>query len=65
VRAVKVPTIAIAGGASPAEMRNAVRAVADALRNGQRWTLEGQTHEVSAETRTAQAALLSGHRDGC
>jgi pimeloyl-ACP methyl ester carboxylesterase len=46
---IKVPTIVIGGGASPAELQNAVRDVANAVPNAQRRMLEGQTHEVSAE----------------
>lgn len=38
----------IDGGKSPAWMRNAQRAIADALPNATRRTLEGQTHMVSA-----------------
>ncbi len=41
---VTAPTLVMDGGASPAWARNAVQAVADALPNAQRRTLEGQTH---------------------
>jgi pimeloyl-ACP methyl ester carboxylesterase len=49
VPSVAVPTLVIDGGASPAWMHNAADAVANALPNAQRRTLEGQTHEVSPE----------------
>ena len=44
---VTVPTLVMDGGASPAWARNAVQALADALPNAQRRTLEGQTHIVA------------------
>jgi pimeloyl-ACP methyl ester carboxylesterase len=46
---VKVPTILIDGGASPASLRAAARAVADAVPFAQHRTLAGQTHDVSPE----------------
>lgn len=46
---VTVPTLVLDGGASPAWASNAAQAVVDALPNAQRRTLEGQTHNVSAE----------------
>jgi pimeloyl-ACP methyl ester carboxylesterase len=46
---VTVPTLVIDGGASPAFMHNAAQALADALPNAQRRTLEGQTHDVAPE----------------
>ena len=47
---VTVPTLVIDGGSSsPAWMRNAVQAVADALLNTQHRTLEGQTHDVDPD----------------
>jgi pimeloyl-ACP methyl ester carboxylesterase len=46
---VTVPTLVIDGGASPAFMQNAAKAVADALPNAGRRTLEGQTHDVAPE----------------
>ena len=46
---ITVPTLVIAGGASPAFMHNAAQAVALALPNAQRRTLEGQTHDVAPE----------------
>jgi|SRR5579883_244076 pimeloyl-ACP methyl ester carboxylesterase len=52
---IAIPTLVIAGGASPAFMHNAARAVAHALPNAQYRTLEGQTHEVTPE---ALAPLL-------
>jgi pimeloyl-ACP methyl ester carboxylesterase len=44
-----VPTLVIDGGASPAFMQSAAQAVALALPNAQRRTLEGQTHDVAPE----------------
>jgi pimeloyl-ACP methyl ester carboxylesterase len=46
---VEVPTLVIDGGASPAWARSAVAAIVDVLRNAQRRTLEGQTHDVAPE----------------
>lgn len=46
---VTIPTLAIDGENSPAMLRDAVQAVAAALPNAQRRTLEGQTHDVSME----------------
>lgn len=46
---VTVPTLVIDGGASPAFMQNAAQAVARALPNAGRRTLEGQTHDVAPE----------------
>jgi pimeloyl-ACP methyl ester carboxylesterase len=43
---VTIPTLVIAGGASPPSLRNAVEQVADVLPNARRLTMEGQTHEV-------------------
>ncbi len=47
--AVMVPVLALAGGASPAWMQRAARAVADAAPNARYGILEGQTHDVAAE----------------
>ncbi len=46
---ITVPTLVIDGGASPTFMHNAAEAVAHALSNAQRRTLEGQTHDVAPE----------------
>jgi hypothetical protein len=46
---VKVPTILIDGAASPAMLRGATAAVADAIAQAQRRTLSGQTHDVSPD----------------
>jgi pimeloyl-ACP methyl ester carboxylesterase len=45
---VTVPTLVVDGGKSPAWIRHATKAVADALPNAQHRTLEGQTHNVAA-----------------
>lgn len=44
-----MPTLVIAGGESEAFFHNGAQALVDVLPNAQRRTLEGQTHEVSAE----------------
>lgn len=46
---VRTPTLVIDGGESPAWARNAVRALVHTLPNARRHTLEGQTHQVSAD----------------
>lgn len=43
---VTMPTLVIDGGKSPKWMRNSAQAVTEALPNGKRSTLEGQTHMV-------------------
>jgi EmrB/QacA subfamily drug resistance transporter len=44
--AVTIPTLAVAGGKSPAWMRNAMQAVAKILPHARHRTLEGQNHMV-------------------
>ena len=46
---VTVPTLVMDGGATPAWARNAAQALADALPNARRRTLEGQDHNVAPE----------------
>ncbi len=46
---VSLPTLVMDGGASPAFMHDAAKAVAVALPNGRSRTLEGQTHDVAPE----------------
>ncbi len=46
---IDVPTLVLDGGASPTWQRNAVRALAELLPNGERRTLDGQTHMVAPE----------------
>jgi pimeloyl-ACP methyl ester carboxylesterase len=46
LRSIKAPTLAIYGGASPAFMANAARAIADAIPNGQARALDGQSHDI-------------------
>jgi Alpha/beta hydrolase family len=43
------PTLVLDGGESPTWARNAVRALADVLPHAERRTLDGQTHNASAE----------------
>lgn len=45
---VRVPTLVIEGGKSPGWMRNAQRAIADAVPAAEHRTLDGQTHMVKA-----------------
>lgn len=47
--AVTIPVLALAGGASPAWMQQAARAIAEAAPSGRFALLEGQTHEVAVE----------------
>ena len=47
--AITVPTLVMAGGASPAFMQDAAQAVAHALPNAKLRTLEGQTHDVAPQ----------------
>ena len=44
-----MPTLVVAGGKSPAWMRNAMQALARVLPSAKHYTLEGQTHMVSAK----------------
>ncbi|MFI0512718.1 alpha/beta fold hydrolase [Streptomyces sp. WSLK1-5] len=53
---VTVPVLAVAGGASPAWMREGTRAVAEAVPEGSYRVLEGQTHMVDP---TALAPVLA------
>ena len=54
---IRVPALAIAGGASPPWMQHGVRALADALPRARLSTLEGQTHDVDPKllARTLEA----------
>jgi pimeloyl-ACP methyl ester carboxylesterase len=47
--AARMPTLVVAGGKSPAWMRNAMQALARVLPSAKHYTLEGQTHMVSAK----------------
>ncbi|MBZ0301621.1 MAG: alpha/beta hydrolase [Anaerolineae bacterium] len=46
---IRIPTLVMDGSASPPFMRDAARALADAIPSAVYRTLEGQTHEVSPE----------------
>jgi pimeloyl-ACP methyl ester carboxylesterase len=48
IAAINIPTLVIDGGASPQFMHAAADAIARTLPNGQRLTLEGQSHDVAA-----------------
>ena len=49
IAAINVPTLVIDGGASFPFLRATANAIAKILPNGQRHTLEGQTHNVAPE----------------
>jgi pimeloyl-ACP methyl ester carboxylesterase len=49
IASIETPTLVIDGEQSPPLLRNAARAVAEALPNGRRHTLPGQTHDISPE----------------
>ncbi len=49
LQAVRLPTLVIDGGASPAPMRAAADAAAAALPHAERRTLAGQQHDVAPE----------------
>ncbi|ARP72467.1 alpha/beta hydrolase [Streptomyces pluripotens] len=49
VAAISVPVLSVAGGASPGFMREASRAIAEAVPLGTHRVLEGQTHMVEPE----------------
>lgn len=57
LRSVRVPTLVVYGGESPAFMGDAAKAVAAALPNGQVRGLEGQSHDIVP---TALAPVLFG-----
>jgi hypothetical protein len=46
---ISIPVLAMDGGASPANLRDPAGVIAEACPNGERLTLPGQTHEVSAD----------------
>jgi pimeloyl-ACP methyl ester carboxylesterase len=56
--AVSSPTLVIAGGKSPAYLRNAQAAVADAVPDGRLETLPGQTHMIKAKV---TAPVVAAH----
>jgi pimeloyl-ACP methyl ester carboxylesterase len=47
LRSIKMPTLVVYGGESPAFMGNAAKALAAALPNGEVRALEGQTHDLA------------------
>jgi pimeloyl-ACP methyl ester carboxylesterase len=53
---IKVPVLAIASGASPAWLRAASRAAADAISGARYMTLDGQDHGVLNQSRTRRPA---------
>jgi pimeloyl-ACP methyl ester carboxylesterase len=61
VTSVTAPTLVLDGGASPPSLRDAARAVADALPDGHHRTLEDQTHDVDP---AVIAPVVAGFLDG-
>jgi pimeloyl-ACP methyl ester carboxylesterase len=61
---VTAPTLVIAGGRSPAHLRNAQAAVADQLPAGRLLTLPGQTHLVKARVTAPVVAEHLGQVEG-
>ena len=60
IAAIVTPTLVLNGEHSPPLLRNAARAVAETLPNGELCTLAGQTHDISPDaTATALAEFLS------
>jgi pimeloyl-ACP methyl ester carboxylesterase len=60
ITSITTPTLVIDGDQSPPMMREAARAVADALRNGRRHSLAGQDHTINpAATAPIVAAFLA------
>ncbi|MGH8873004.1 MAG: alpha/beta fold hydrolase [Acidimicrobiia bacterium] len=49
VRAIGVPTLVIAGGASPEFFRDTAARIAEVLSNGKHTVMEGQDHGAPAE----------------
>jgi len=59
------PTLVIAGGKSPAWLRNAQQALAGALPGASHLTLDGQTHIVKPKSHApVLAGFFTGARDG-
>jgi pimeloyl-ACP methyl ester carboxylesterase len=58
---VRVPTLVVAGGKSPAWMRNAMQALARVLPSATHRTLEGQTHMVKAKALAPVLAEFFGN----
>ncbi|HEY0536749.1 MAG TPA: alpha/beta fold hydrolase [Actinoallomurus sp.] len=54
---IAVPSLVLAGGASPQSLQHAAKATADALPEAEHRTLDGQTHDVAPE---ALAPALTG-----
>jgi pimeloyl-ACP methyl ester carboxylesterase len=49
IASITTPTLVVDGENSPPMLRNAAGALADALRNGRRCTLAGQTHDLNPD----------------
>ncbi len=63
-RAVSAPVLVVDGGASPPWIRAGGAAVADALPNAARQTLEGQTHDVDPGLLAAALGAFLARTDG-
>jgi pimeloyl-ACP methyl ester carboxylesterase len=64
VRAITVPTLVLAGGASPEFFRDTAARLAALLQHGQYAVLDGQDHGASAEAvAPTVAAFLAAHSD--
>jgi pimeloyl-ACP methyl ester carboxylesterase len=61
---ITIPTLVMAGGKSPAWMKNAMRAWADALPNSVHQTLAGQTHMVKQDVLAAALVNFFGVASG-
>jgi len=61
---LQTPTLVIDGGDSPAWARNAVSAIAETLPHAERRTIEGQTHQVSADALAPILDAFFAERNG-
>jgi pimeloyl-ACP methyl ester carboxylesterase len=64
IASIETPTLVIDGEQSSQLLRNAARAVAEALPNGRRHTLPGQTHDISPEATAPVLTEFSPPRHG-
>jgi pimeloyl-ACP methyl ester carboxylesterase len=62
IASITTPTLVIDGEQSPPWLREAARAVAEALPNGRRWSLAGQDHTIDPE---ATAPILADFLAAC
>ena len=64
VRAIGIPTLVVAGGASPDFFRDTAARIAELLPNGEHVVLEGQGHGAPAEVVAPVVAAFLGLRSG-